>query len=128
MQPPATAASTGRAAKVAVGAATPLTAPKSPQRGEASSGTPVAAAAFTRTGDQAASSSYALPLLGVLALGLILGYAGVRLWRRHQRRRLEALRHERAVAWEEVIREIKMKKTLAASEPSAGRWQQIDVG
>lgn len=85
------------------------------------------AAAFTGTGDQAASSSYALPLLGVLALGLALGYAGVRLWRRHQRRRVEAVRHERAVAWEEVIRQIKMKQALAASEPSAGRLQQIDA-
>jgi NhaP-type Na+/H+ or K+/H+ antiporter len=85
------------------------------------------AAAFTRTGDQAASSSYALPLLGVLALGLALGYAGVRLWRRHQRRRVEAVRQERAVAWEEVVRRIKMKQALAASEPGARRLQQIDV-
>jgi uncharacterized protein HemX len=124
-KPPAETGSTGKAVKVAVGAATPLNPPESPQAGD-TPGEPVAAAVLTDPDAQAGSGSSVLPLLVVIAVGLILGYACFRLWRLHQRRRLEALWHQRDAAWEAVVRQIEIERGLGASEPAAGR-QKIDV-
>jgi len=63
----------------------------------------------------------------VLALVLAIGYAGIRLRRRHRRRQLEALRRQRAAEWEAAIRQIRMKRALDVAEPSAGRLRQADV-
>jgi hypothetical protein len=131
-QPPAEGDSTGPAVDLGVATATSLASPKPPQSGDVSE-TPATAAAFTDSGDRSGSGSYALPLLLLIVAGLILGYACVRLWRRHQRRRLEDLRRRRDATWETVVHQIKMDRQLAASEelaalqPSAER-QTIDVG
>ncbi len=127
VEPPAPAARTSKAVKVAVGAATPLAFSKSSPGDEVRSGTPVAAT-VTGPGDHAASGSYALPLLIIIVLGL-LGYAGVRLWRRrHKRRQREALWQRQDAAWEAAIRQIETERAHEASKPNAKRLQGVGVG
>jgi len=125
--PTATAASSSRDLDAAVGAATPLSLSKAPQGGGIASAPP-AAAVFRGPGDQAASGSLALPLLVMLVLGLILGFACVRLWRRRQRRQLEALWRQQAAVWEAAIRRVGPGATQGVSKPSAKPLQGIKVG
>lgn len=127
VEPPATVASTGRAAELAIGAASPLAFSRSPQGADIGSGSRVAAATFSGPDDQAASGSYVLPLLAIVVLSL-LGYAGVHLRRRHWQRRLEAVKHQREATWTEVIRQIETRRALGTLERSAERLQKIDVG
>jgi hypothetical protein len=102
------AAGADKANDVAVGAATPLSSSKSAQN-DGIKYTPSVAALFTDSGDQAASGSYVLPLLVMLALGLvILGFTGVRLWRRRKRQRLEAVWRQQDAAWEAAIRRVEL--------------------
>jgi len=127
-KPPAPAKADGRAGavEVAVGAGTPLASPKPPQASDVA-GAPVAAAALTDPGGQASSDSFALLPLVVILLGLVLTYAGIRLWRLHERRRLDALWYQRDVTWEAAVRQIETKQARRVSKPSA-RKQKIDVG
>jgi hypothetical protein len=127
VEPPAPAG-TGRDVELAVGAAAPLALSKSSQgRGDRSSGTHVAGVELSGPGDQAASGSYVLPLLAIVALGL-LGYAGVRLHHHYRRRQLEAVKRQRADTWKAVVRQIETRRALGALEPNAERLQKIDVG
>ncbi|HEU4393833.1 MAG TPA: hypothetical protein VFR04_09410 [Solirubrobacterales bacterium] len=124
VEPAAPPIDAGRAVEVAVGAAAPLAHAESSQR--SSSATPPAAA-FTGPADQGGSNSYLLPLLAILALGL-LGFAGVRLRHLHERRRLEALRRRQEVAWKASLRQIEVKRAIGALKPSGERLQKLDVG
>jgi hypothetical protein len=124
---------TGSAVAGAVGAAVPLSHPESPQVDNASA--PPAVPPRADSGDQAASgSSPALPLLAVIVVGLILGFAFVRLKRHRERRRLEALWHQQDVAWEAALRRAGPGEAPAISTPSAKRkpspqpLPQIKVG
>lgn len=130
VQPRATAtpARASRPVDVAVGAAISLGHSASPQGGGISSAPPAAAASFTDSDDRASTSSYALPLLVIIVLGLILGFAGVRLRRRHRRRQLEALWRKQDAAWEAALRQAELGQVSGASEPSAQRLQRINVG
>lgn len=123
---PATPAGTGRDVELAVGGAAALALSRSP-RDDSSSGSHVAGVTLSGPGDEEASGSYVLPLLVVVVLAL-LGYAGLRLWHRHQKRRLEAIKRRRADTWEAVVRQIETRRAIGALEPSAERLQKIDVG
>jgi uncharacterized protein HemX len=132
VNPPADAGSPDRTAKVSVGTSAPLASPKPPQGGDASE-TPATAAAFTDSGDRSGSGSYALLLLVVIVVGLVLGYACVRMWRRRQRRRVEVLKRQRDATWGAVVHQIKMDRQLAASQEhvvprTSAERQTIDVG
>jgi hypothetical protein len=123
-----TAHAAGRAVNVAVGAATPLALPKPSPARQVTAGTPAAAATLTDPGSRAASGSFAVPLLALVLLGLILCFAGVRLWRQRERRRLRARWQRQDAAWEEAIRQIEMEQSPGASGPNAEQLQRIDVG
>lgn len=117
---------TSSAVDVGVGAATLLGHSASPRGGEISSAPPAAAASLTGSGDRAPMSSYALPLLTiVIMLGLILGFMGVRLRRRRERRRLEALWREQDAVWEAALRRAELGQVGGGSEPSAEPLQRI---
>lgn len=127
VQPTAAAKPSG-VAKVAVGAATSLGRSASFQ-GDHTSFVPAAAVVpLGDSGDRASTSSYGLPLLVIVVLGLILGFAGVRLRRHHRRRRLEALWREQDAAWEAALRRAELEQASGASEPSARPLQRISVG
>jgi hypothetical protein len=124
-KPPAEPVGNGKADRVGVGTATALTHSESPRND--TSGKPVAAAAFVDPAAQGGSGSSPLPLVVLILAGLVLSYAALRLWRLHQRRRLEALWHRRDADWEAVVHQIEIERGLSASKPSAER-QKIDVG
>jgi hypothetical protein len=128
VQPTATAARASGVVKVAVGGATSLGHSASLQGDGISSAPSVAAASFTGSGDPVSMSSYALPLLVIIVLGLILGFAGVRLGRHRRRRRLEALWREQDAVWEAALHRAKLEQAFGASEPSTQRLQRISVG
>ena len=103
----------------------------------------MAAATLTDPGDQSAPGSSAVRWLVVIALGLGLGYAGFRLWRRRQQRKLEALweqdregmirqiereRALRASNPKQAVRASNPKQAVRASKPSAARLEKIDIG
>jgi len=129
VQPTATAtpAKASRPVDMAVGAATSLGRSASPQGDGIGSAPPAAVASFGDSGDRASTSSYALPLLVIVVLGLILGFAGVRLRHHRRRRRLEALWREQDAAWEAALRRAEQGQASGASEPSAQRLQWISV-
>jgi hypothetical protein len=129
-QPPVTAKVTrpARAVDVAVGTAMPRGHSGSPQADGVGSAPPVAAAPFANPGDQAASGSPVLPLLAVIVLGLVLGYAFVRLRRHRQRQRLEALWRQQNAEWEAALRGADLRQAPPASKLSANPLQQINVG
>jgi hypothetical protein len=132
VKPPVETDSTEEAAKVAVGTAAPLASPEPRQSSDVSE-TPTTTAAFTDSGDQAGSGSDAMSLLLVVLASLVLGYAAVRLWRRHERRRVEDLKRQRDATWEAVVGQIKADRQLAASQaPAPSRTSAerhtIDVG
>jgi type II secretory pathway pseudopilin PulG len=85
-----------------------------------------AAATLTGPGDQAGSSSYAMPLLIIVAL-ILLGVAGVYLRRFQLRRRVAAVRREREATWGAVVHQIEMRRALGALEPSAEPLQKADA-
>jgi hypothetical protein len=122
-----TAAKPSSAVDVAASGAASLGHSAQPQGGGIGS-VPAAAASFTDSGDRALTSSYALPLLVILMLGLILGFAGVRFRRRRQRRRLEALWREQDAVWEAALRRAELGQVAGDSEPSLQSLQQINVG
>jgi hypothetical protein len=127
VQPTATGAKASRVVKVAVGAATSLGRSASFQSDGGGSAPPAVAASFGDSGDHASTSSYALPLLVITVLGLILGFAGVRLRRRRRRRRVEAQWREQDAAWERALRRAELEQASGASEPSAQRLQRVSV-
>lgn len=127
-QPTATTARASRPAEVAVDGATSLGRSASSRGDATSSAPPAAAASFGGSGDRVSTSSYALPLLAIAVLGLVLGLAGVRLRRRRQRRRLEALWREQAAAWEAALRRADLGQASGAPEPSTQRLQQVGAG
>jgi hypothetical protein len=121
----APAARPSRAVDVAIGEATSLGHSASAQDSGISSVPPAAAASFTDSGDGASTSSYALPLLAIIVLGLILGFAGVRFRRRRRRRRLDARLREQGAAWEAALRRAGIGQVSGAPEPRAQRLQRI---
>jgi hypothetical protein len=123
----ATAASASSSVDVAVGGAIPLAHSTSPQGGGISSAPPAAAALSTDSGDRASTNSYALPLLAIIVLALILGFAFVRLRRRSRRGRLEALWREQDAVWEAALRRAELGELSGASEPSAQRLQRVNA-
>lgn len=131
-QPTATSspkAGAGADVNAEVGAATPVAHSASSQGSDIGSAPPAAAASFTASDDGASTSSYALPLLlGILVLGLVLGFAGVRFKRRRKRRRLEALWREQDAVWEAALRRAELGQVAGDSEPSTQPLQQINVG
>jgi hypothetical protein len=128
VQPTATATRPSKPVKVAVGAATSLGHSASFQADHTSSAPPATAAPLEDSGDHASTSSYALPLLVIIVLGLILGFAGVRLRHHRRRGRLEALWREQDAAWETALRRAELGQASGASEPSAQWLQRISVG
>jgi hypothetical protein len=106
---------TGKAVRVAVGAAAPVTLPESPPR-RVNLALPVTAAASPDSGDRGGSGSYVLPVLVVLVLGLILGFACVRLGRRRRQRQLEVLWRQQDAEWEAALRRVKLEPVLGASK------------
>jgi hypothetical protein len=100
---------TGKAVRVAVSAAAPVALPESPQSEGVDSVLPATAAPFADSGDRGASSSYVLPVLLLFALGLILGFACIRLGRRRRRRQLEALWRRQDAEWEAALRRGRVK-------------------
>lgn len=121
-----TPARASRPVDVAVGAATSLGHSVSPQADGIDSAPPAAAASFGGSGDRASTGSYALPLLVIVMLGLVLGFAGVRLRRRHRRRGLEALWREQDAEWETALRRAELGQASGASEPSAETVAAVD--
>jgi len=121
-------AKAGKPVDVAVGPATSLGHPASP-RGDGINSAPPAApvASLAASGDSSSSSSYALPLLAIIVLGLILGFAGVRLKRYRHRKGLEALWREQDAAWEEALFRAELGQLPGASEPSARPLQRANV-
>jgi hypothetical protein len=115
----ATPARASRPVDVGVGAATSLGRTTSAQGDGIDSATPPAAASFGGSSDRASANSYALPLLIIVVLGLIFGFAGVRLRRRRRRRQLEALWREQDAEWEAALRRAELEQASGASEPSA---------
>jgi hypothetical protein len=87
---------------------------------------PAAAASVTVSGRQAASDSYAMPLLALVILALV-GFASMRLWRLYQRRRREALWRQQDETWEAALRWIEQGGTPAASKSSAKPLQRINA-
>lgn len=131
VQPEATptpAARANRAADVAVDAGTSVDRSAQPQGGDIDSTPPGAVASFTDSGDGASTSSYALPILTIIVLGLVLGFAGVRLRRRRRRRGLETLWRQQDAAWEAALLRAELGQASGASEPSAQTLQRIGVG
>jgi hypothetical protein len=127
VQPTATAARASKPAAVAVGGATSLGRSVS-SHGDATSSPPQAvAASFGDSGDRVSTSSYALPLLVIVALGLVLGFAGLRLRRRRRRRQLEALWREQDAAWEAALRRADLGQASGVPDPSALSWQQVNA-
>jgi hypothetical protein len=129
VQPRATAARASRPLDVAaVGAAISLGRSASPQGDGIGSAPPAAAASFVDSSDRGSTSSHALPLLVIVVLGLILGFAGVRLRRRRRRRRLEAGWREQDAAWEVALRRAELGQMSGASEPSAQglQWTKVE--
>jgi hypothetical protein len=124
----ATAARASRPVDVAVGAATSLGRSASFQGDGTSSAPPAAAAPLGDSGDRVSTGSFALPLLVIIVLGLILGFAGVRLRRRRRQRRLEAQWREQDAAWEAALRRAELGQVSGVTEPSAQRLQRISVG
>lgn len=114
---------------VGLGAADAVAHTASPQGGNIDSAPTAAVAPSAHPGDGESAGSYALPLLlGVLVLGVILGYAYVRLRRRRERRRLEALWREQDAVWEAALRRAELGQVAGDSEPSAQPLQRISVG
>ena len=133
VQPTATAtpAKASRPADVAVGAATALGHSASPQGDGIGSAPPAAAASSGGSGDRASTGSsstgsYVLPLLVIVVLCLILGFAGVSLRRRHSRRQLEALWREQDAEWQEALRRAELGQGSGASEQSAETVAAVD--
>jgi hypothetical protein len=126
--PAATPAGESTPVKAAVGTATPLGHSGSVKGDGAGSAPPVPAASFGGSGDRVSTSSYALPLLAIVVLGLILGFAGVRFRRHRRRAQLEALWREQDAEWEEALRRAELVQASEASGPSAQPLQQIGVG
>lgn len=126
-QPQATAkpAKPSVPADMAVGAATSLGPSASPQGDDVSSAPPIAPVPRTGSAD-GSSSSIALPLLAIAVLGLILGFAGVRLKRHRRRRGLEALWREQDAAWEAALR-AEPGQGPGASEPNARPWRRANA-
>jgi hypothetical protein len=124
--PPAGPAGPNKAVEVAVDTADPVVRSE-PPRADNVPGEPVAADASTDSGTQASSDSSALPLLVVILVGLALGYVGVRLWRIHQRRRIEALKRQRSTRWRAVVRQIETERTPPAAPKLSAERQKVDV-
>jgi len=126
--PKTTPARASKAVDVAVGAAISLGRSASPQADRIGSAPPATAASFGGSGDRASTSSVALPLLAIVLLGFILGFAGVRLRRRHRRRQLEALWRKQDAEWEAALSRAELGQALGASESRAERVQWTKVG
>lgn len=131
VQPRATATATedraSRTSDAAVGAAISVGHAAHPQGDGIGTAPPAAVASFTGSGDRASTGSYALPLLVIIVLGLILGFAGLRLRRRRRRRRLEALWREQDAEWEAALRRAELGQMSGASEPSAQPLQRVSA-
>ncbi len=127
-QPTATPKASRPVHVAAVGTATSLGRSASSQGDGASSASPAVAAPFVDPGDRTSMSSFALPLLIVIALGLALGFAGVRFKRHRERGRLEAQWREQDAAWEAALRRAEVAQAPEVSVPSAQDLQRIGVG
>jgi hypothetical protein len=123
----ATAAKASRPVDVAIGSATSVGHSASPHGEGISSAPPAVAASFVGSGDRGTISSYALPLLIVIMLGLILGFAGVRLRRRRRRRGLEALWREQDAEWEAALLRFGLGQVSVAAEPSVQPLQRVNA-
>lgn len=113
--------------EAAVGGAVPLAHSASPQGGEVGSASPAAVASFTNPGDRVPTSSYALLLLFIVALGLVFTFAGARIKRRRLRRQLEAFWHEQDVAWEAALRQVEQREAPEVSESSAQPLERVNA-
>ena len=68
------------------------------------------AAAGAESSDQSGSSSYALPLLIFIVIGLIAGNACFRLWRRQQLRQEQADWRRQETRWDAVVRQVETER------------------
>jgi hypothetical protein len=124
-------ASTDKAVEVALGAATPLALPKSPQ-GSVSPSPPVPDAPFIDSGDQATSVSDALLSLAAIVLVLGLAFAawrfGSHLWHRRAQRRYLEVRWSREADWETFVHQIEQTQAPGVPDPSGEGLQPSEVG
>jgi hypothetical protein len=129
VQPAATttAARPSRPVDVSVGGAISVGHSASLRGDGISAAPPAAAASLVESSDGGSTSSFALPLLAVVALALILGFAGVRLRRRRRRSRLEALWREQDAAWEAAVLRFEPGQVSAVPEPRAQPLQRASA-
>lgn len=134
VQPAATGTETAPAVKdgdaaddVAVGGSIPLEHSTAPRGGDISSVPAAPVASFTNSGDRVSTGSYALMLLFIIALGLVLTFAGARLKRRRQRRQLEAFWREQDVAWEAALRRVELREVPETPEPSPEPLHRVNA-
>jgi hypothetical protein len=115
----ATPARVSRPVEMAVGSATSLGHSASPQGDGVSSAPPAVPVSLADSGDSSSTTSYALPLLAIVVLGVVLGFASVRLKRYRRRRQLEALWREQDAAWEAAVLRFEPGQVPGVAEPSA---------
>jgi hypothetical protein len=113
--PPAPKPKVSKPIEAEVGAATSLGRSTPPQSASATRPAPTAPSADS--GGQ--GGSLLLPLLLIAALGLVLGFAVVRLRRHRQRAQLEVLWREQAETWEAALRRAEPVQASMATEPKA---------
>jgi hypothetical protein len=122
-------ASAGKAAGVAVGAATPLTTESPQLAAVAPSHTEAAVPATYRATGVASGAGSPSPAL-LIACGLLLAFAGWqvlrRLHRRRQRARLEAMRDRQKAHWEAAVSQIRLEWAPEASKPAGRRPRRVE--
>jgi hypothetical protein len=120
-----------KAVEVAVGAATAVALPKSPQSVKLDSAPPAPVAPPAGSHDKGGSSSGGISLLAIL-LGLVLVYVvgrlGFGLWRRRTERHWQEVSLTREADWEAVLDQIEVTAASAASGPGAKRPRRSKVG
>lgn len=127
-QATATPAKASKPVDVAVGGATSLGHSASPQGDDVSSAPSVApVASLADSGDSSSTNPFALSLLALIVLGLILGFAGVRLKRHRRRKGLEALWREQDAAWEAALLRAELGQLPGAAGPSAQPLQRANA-